>query len=336
MKDVSSVAWPFVGQEAVLHYLHTFLLQERWAAALLFHGPAHLGKATCARLFLQAALCHTKRAGFFCGRCVACTAWKKGQHPDLHLLKADGADESLGIEAIRTLQRDLSLQPALGSYRTALIERADRLTPEAANALLKTLEEPLPQTIIVLTADALNSLPATLRSRMQTLAFQPVPQKMLYHAVRQRTDDEALALHVSSAAAGRPGIAFTFLADREVYAAYCADAELCIRVMQTAMPQRWTLARTALGAAGSTEAVRQRARQIIAVWSGVVRDLLFVRERCQEFITHRFLMTELLRTAERYSTLHLARLLRRLEDARVGLTQYLNPQFLLEHYLLYV
>lgn len=335
MKDISPVAWPIIGQEAVLHYLHKFLLQERWSAGLLFHGPAHIGKTTCARLLLQTMLCHQRNRGLYCGHCTACMAWQKGQHPDFHHVVADDAG-SIGITEIRVLQRHLHLQPSLGEYRTALIEQADRLTPEAANALLKTLEEPLQQTVIVLTADVLGMLPITLRSRMQTIALEPVSQKVLYHVVRQRTEDEELALHMSCAADGMPGIALTFLDDQETYAAYCADARLCLTVMQANIPQRWALARAAWGTAVNPELARRRLGEVIEVWSRVVRDLLLIREQCQEFLIHRFMMAELSPMAERYSSMQLVHLLRRLADVRTGISRYLNPQLLLEHYLLYV
>src|SRR5690606_40964033 len=105
--------------------------------------------------------------------CRACRMASRGQHPDLHLLAPD--DGVLGIEKVRELQRELALKPYAAERKIAVIDGADALTVAAQNCLLKTLEEPPGNTVILLVAENAEALLATVRSRCQLVRLQPLP-----------------------------------------------------------------------------------------------------------------------------------------------------------------
>ena len=158
--------------------------QQRLAHALLFQGPAGIGKKQCARTLAQALLCQQPDAsGFACGRCEACHLVNAGTHPDYRVLEPTPPATStstnpvltIKIDALRDLYRALSETSQFGGYRVAVIQDADKMPTQAANSLLKTLEEPGSDTLMVLVSSHPQRLPVTIRSRCQAIRFE-VPE----------------------------------------------------------------------------------------------------------------------------------------------------------------
>jgi DNA polymerase III subunit delta' len=150
---------------------------DRLPHALLIVGPRGLGKRRLAWQLALALLCTDPAAeGRACGRCADCRLAAAGSHPDLLRVAPDPESKSgeIGIEAIRDLAERTALTPARGVRKLILIDPADRLNTAAANALLKTLEEPAGTALLCLIAEQPGRLPATIRSRCQWLKV-PIP-----------------------------------------------------------------------------------------------------------------------------------------------------------------
>ena len=159
------------------------LSSQHVAHAYLFSGPDGIGKRMIALAFARALLCEN---GTSCGGCSACIKVDHNNHPDIHLLNAD--DSSIKIDQIRALQQELSLRPLEGSYKICLIDGAEYFTIGAANALLKTLEEPQPGTLIILLTNRPEKLLPTIRSRCQHLPFSRLPKQQLAAILKQKLD----------------------------------------------------------------------------------------------------------------------------------------------------
>lgn len=145
----------------------------RWGHAWLFEGSEGVGKQTVARALLGRLACLAPTAGDACGQCRSCLALQRGDHPDLKVLERDGA--SIKIDQIRDATSRLRFEPIVGRIKAILIEGAETLREEAANALLKTLEEPPPATVFVLVTAKPQLLLPTIRSRCQVLRFGDLP-----------------------------------------------------------------------------------------------------------------------------------------------------------------
>ncbi|EXJ15368.1 DNA polymerase III subunit delta' [Imhoffiella purpurea] len=157
---------------------------DRLAHALLICGPAGIGKRRLADALARSLLCRSRdAAGYACGRCPDCRLLEAGNHPDLVRIGPDPDSKSreISVGAVRAFSEHGSLTPSRSDWKVTLIDPADRLNPSAANALLKTLEEPSGQSLMCLVAERLGQLPATIRSRCLQIAV-PVP-----------AEDEALA-----------------------------------------------------------------------------------------------------------------------------------------------
>lgn len=152
--------------------LGDYLREERLPQALLIHGPEGLGKRSLAEAFAQRLLCQEK-GDELCGQCVGCRLWAAGTHPHYHAVHPEEPGKAIHVDAIRALTGRFALKPQYAAWRLAVIDPADAMNSSAANALLKTLEEPPERSLLILLSSAPGRLPATILSRCQRLPVHP-------------------------------------------------------------------------------------------------------------------------------------------------------------------
>lgn len=192
------------------------LLRElrRPSGAYLFVGAAGVGKATVGRAFAAALVCPT---GLVHDEpCRSCRRVESGNHPDIAVIEPEGR-QSLGVEQARKTIAQAVMTPVESARKVFLFPEADAMTEQAANALLKTLEEPTVTTVFILIVEAEDDLPATVASRCRTVHFGRVPEDDLAQALVVRSDVDALqAADLARVAAGRPGLALGLLERPEI------------------------------------------------------------------------------------------------------------------------
>jgi len=160
-----------LGQERALRVLRKALASNRLAHAYLFYGPPGVGKKYTAMQFVKALYCTTSHTDA-CDTCTACRKVAAGHHPDTMCILAE--DTSIKIEQVRALQRHLSYKPYENQRTTVIIDGGELLTSPAANALLKTLEEPPANALLLLLTGNKDALPLTITSRCQSVPFRPL------------------------------------------------------------------------------------------------------------------------------------------------------------------
>lgn len=165
------------GQDRALALLRRYLAAGSVPSGLLFHGEEGIGKEKAALAFLAALLCRARTPDGACGSCPECRLLASGAHPNL--LRISPENHFIQIAEIRRLKEELSLKAFSDRPRAALICPAERMTLQAANALLKTLEEPPAATHIVLVAHRLSGLPPTIVSRCQKVPFSTLPAEIV-------------------------------------------------------------------------------------------------------------------------------------------------------------
>ena len=201
--------WSLLGNEWAVDLLSQHVAQGQARHAYLFTGPQGVGRRTLALRLAQALNCPQPTApGQPCLTCSTCKRIWKMAYSDLNVVQAEQAGGTLKVEQVRELQHSLSLAPYEGRYRVALLLRFEEAHASAANALLKTLEEPAPQVVLVLTAESAESLLPTVVSRCEVLRLRPLGldnlQAGLQTAWGLETERAKLLAHLSS---GRPGFA---------------------------------------------------------------------------------------------------------------------------------
>ena len=178
--------------------------------AWLFTGPPGSGRSVAARAFAAALLCPDQG----CGHCPSCHQVRAGTHPDLMLVRPDGL--SYGVKQTRDLVLRAAGAPAGGRWQVVLFEDADRATEQAANALLKAIEEPSPRTVWLLCAPSAEELVTTIRSRCRLVTLR-TPAAAAVAGVLSRRDgvEPAAALAAARAAQGHIGRARRLATDPE-------------------------------------------------------------------------------------------------------------------------
>lgn len=207
-----------IGQEENVRRLDREIDAGRMAHAYMFEGPRGTGKLTLARGLAGRVFCAEPNNGFPCGACRPCLLLAHGAHPDYLELPREPAELRLGhfverqqgAEAVdhQPLLPFLRLKPVEGDLRVAVIPDAERMREGAANAFLKTLEEPPGQTLILLTVNVRDRLPATIASRCRRLGVRPLSsERIAVELERRGVAAGEDAREIAVAAEGSLGIA---------------------------------------------------------------------------------------------------------------------------------
>jgi DNA polymerase-3 subunit delta' len=192
-----------IGQDIVVDQLQRAVQSASSGAGImhawLFTGPPGSGRSVAARAFAAALLCDQQG----CGSCPACHQVATGTHADLLLVRPDGL--SYGVRQTRELVLKASTAPVIGRWRIVLFEDADRATEQAANALLKAIEEPAPRTIWLLCAPYADDLPTTIRSRCRLVTLRTPSTAAVAAKLEREGVPAELALTGARAAQGHIG-----------------------------------------------------------------------------------------------------------------------------------
>ncbi len=205
-----------LGQERAKRILGRALAENKLPHAYLFYGAEGLGRFKTALTLAQALMCE-QGGGDACGACSACTRVGREGHPDVIAVRPESragtkewvVDLKLGtirIEQVREFQRWIAVRAFEGGWKVGIFEGADRMNQAASNALLKTLEEPPPASLLILISPTRSRLLPTIVSRCQPVHFVPLPRETLETFLAKRGDSpkELLPL-VSALSGGRPG-----------------------------------------------------------------------------------------------------------------------------------
>jgi DNA polymerase III subunit delta' len=253
-----------LGQPRALGQLRRMLESGKLPHALLFVGPPGVGKRTTAIALAATLNCERPdaRPGAGCGTCGPCHKIEAGVHPDVWTLAPGGVGNVLAIEAIRELGQRLPYPPHEGRARVVVIEEADRMTPQAANAFLKTLEEPPARTHFALLTTAPDRLLVTVQSRCQRMRFDPLPGAAIVDILRAAEVPPERAQAVARLAGGSATRA-TELAEGDTLERRAGRARGLLRAVQA--PGFRALTEAAAELAQAKEDIGP-ALEILALW----------------------------------------------------------------------
>lgn len=212
---ILNMDWDILGHTWAVALLKSHILQGQVRHAYLITGPRGVGRRTLALRLAQALNCPTPAApGEPCLACLVCRQIEQMQFADLSVVQAEKVGGTLKIEQVRALQHELALTPYQAKRRIALLLRFEEAHNSAANALLKTLEEPPGDAILLVTAESLESLPPTIVSRCEVLRLRPLPLELAQRGLEERWKLEpAQAELLAHLSGGRLGVALQYVRD---------------------------------------------------------------------------------------------------------------------------
>ena len=257
---------PILGQEKLVNFFDK-IAAGQFNGSLILVGPKGAGKKTLASLLAAKLLCQD-RGHKPCGACASCRELAAKINPDLFWLSPQADKKNLSIEDVRGLLHALSLSAMSYGCKVAVIDQAHILSQSAANALLKTLEEPNKKTAVILLTEVLEDLPATIVSRSQVFTVRPVAIDKVYDfLVDKRQVKRSQAKILAGLSGGWPGIALKLLADEEGLADNLAIAKKFIAAASLEPSAR-------LKDLSQFIDKKNDVLEVIDIWQGVVRDWL--------------------------------------------------------------
>ena len=326
--------WQVYGQDHILGQLEASLKQGRQAHAYLLVGPPRVGKMTLAINLAQSVNC-LQGPGEPCGQCVQCTRISLGQHADVRILTLTQGDSEepsrtvIGISDVKEILRQVHLKPFEGTNSVIIIDSAETMSQEAANALLKTLEEPPPQVLIMLLTTNEESMLPTIRSRCRSLVLLPLAKdKLMDKLVTEHQAGPQEAEMLSRLSRGCLGWAINALEDgggtREQ-----REEELA-RLMETCQSGLETRFNYASELAGLFYKDRDAVNQSLYFWLRWWRDLLLIKEGGEEYIHNIDRQTELRLQASQLTTAEIVRFIKILLETLEALGRNASARLALE------
>ncbi len=287
--------WQVLGHEPIIKQLDRSLKEGRYAHAYLLVGPPRVGKRTLALNLAQAVNCLSQEDAPFgsaqgrpCGECIQCRRIASAQHADVVIIgvqrgEGDGPSrKEIGIDDVREVQHRASLKPYEGRHRVFIFDGAEHMSEEAANALLKTLEEPPPQVLIILLTSREETLLPTIRSRCWRLEMRPLPlAEVARELVNNHPINTTEAEQLARLSMGCLGWALSVLKDPSIMERRTEQLERIAQLSEASLEDQFNYASNL---ASVFFRDREGAREVLYMWLRWWRDLLLLREGAGEYI----------------------------------------------------
>ncbi|PKB66943.1 MAG: DNA polymerase III subunit delta' [SAR202 cluster bacterium Io17-Chloro-G3] len=325
--------WRSRGQDHLIQMLSRSLNQGRLAHAYLLVGPPHVGKGTLALSMAQAVNCLSDDERP-CAQCQQCTRIEGMLHADIHMVTRTSTDSmergnrGITIGQIREMEQTIALKPFEGRYRVCIIDGAEYLNQFAANALLKTLEEPPPQVLLLLLSSKEESLLATLRSRCQRLELRPMSEGAMTNLlVEEHTLLEDQAGLLARLSAGRLGWALRAIRDETILEERTSELEHLQEVVDGGLELQFKYAQQLTARFGKNfEAVLA----LLELWIKWWRDVLVLQEGSPEAVMNIDYRDVLEQMAHQFDSKEVIGLVRELIMTQKRLRENANPRLALE------
>ena len=265
-----------IGQRRLLESLGEQAIRGDVAHAYELSGPRSIGKHTVALRLAQTLNCVSEpRIAGGCGTCLSCRKIENGTHPDVvnvtRLVDLEKRNDmkNITIEQIRDMQRDIALRPLEGQRRVVIIDDAADLQEHAEVALLKTLEEPPAHAVLLLVTPTPAALLETIRSRLQPIAFHPVPKAEIEAALTKRGLKDAA--RYAQSAGGLPGTAITLATDEAARNARAALEREFYTLVSSRLTERFAWAAD-LSDERDTQKRNEQVDARLVAWGELLRD----------------------------------------------------------------
>ncbi|PKO04789.1 MAG: hypothetical protein CVU41_15635 [Chloroflexi bacterium HGW-Chloroflexi-3] len=332
---IQAMEWMIHGHEWAAQILQKHITQNNVRHAYLLSGPPGIGRRSLAIRFAQALNCTQPPApGEPCGECRLCKQIAKMQQADLTITQSLDDARSIKVEQIRELQGSLSLAPYEARYRIALLLNFQEATPNAQNALLKTLEEAPPKVILILTADSVENLLPTIVSRCEILRLRPLSMDASTSALQKHWQISAeMANELAHLTSGKIGQAVRYHQDPDQLEKLHQLVQDVFDLLGGSLAQRFDYAEKVADLKRKNVS-RESIAMLLQTWLSLWRDFYICINGSNMPLTFLNFKSFSQKTAEKLTEPVIYQQLLRLETSLTQLDINLNSRLLLEIFLL--
>lgn len=316
--------WDIVGHERAVEALSRALRRDQVAHSMLFTGPEGIGKTRLATELAKALNCTGEDPP--CQACAHCRQIEAGGHPDVVVIERQEGKSTISIEQVRELRDAAVLRPFQGRRKVYMISGAEALTPQAADALLKTLEEPQPQLTLILTAGEDDALPGTVVSRCRTIRLQPVESSEIVSLLVRHGQEESEAERLARLARGSVGWALRAARQPELAAQQDELIDRVSRLLDLDLAARLQFVESLATDKKDRAAVRRALELLILL----ARDLLLIGQGIPPRVVDGAQRETLERQSARVTLDEVGNYLRSLKVAMDRIDQNVDPRLTLE------
>ncbi len=321
--------WDIVGHEQAIHRLQLAIAGQRVRHAYLLSGPEHIGKTLLAHRFAQTLLCTggsdpDVAPQYPCNVCLSCRKVLHGNHPDVHVVARPADKQFILIEQIRTLQSDAARKTLEGRRNIFIIEGAHEMNLQAANCFLKTLEEPEPDVVLLLTTPDPGLLLLTILSRVQQVPMHLLTTTQIQAALEQRWQVEPQeAALIAALAAGRMGWAANAVEDEEMLRERKAQLESLARLPAASRVERFEAAKL-------LSADSDKVRSVLELWLLWWRDMVLASHNSLDLTVNVDMRSLLQKQAAKFGSSEAQRMVHAILRTMEMLEQNVNARVALE------
>ncbi len=317
-KDIS-------GHERQTELLQNAVLSESVSHAYLFYGPEGVGKKLVARTLAQALNCERKD-GDSCGNCRSCRNIQKENHPDILFLQPD--EGCIRIEEIRAIQKTLGLRAYEGRWKVAIVDGCEEMSVAAANAFLKTLEDPPDRTTIILICPNYQSLLPTIFSRCQRIGFNPLHDQQIQDILLAKKEIKPAEVEtIVYLADGSPGLALSM--DLHSAAELREEAfDLIFKNNERNIVELFTLGK-------KTSGLKERLKELLGRLLVLVRDIEVMRTTGNvSFIKNKDMIPKIQEFSKKLKPNASQMIFEAVSETLASLRQQANPQLAMDSLLM--
>jgi len=316
--------WNVTGHDREIAELETAMRSGRLPHALLFTGPEGTGKTTLALELAKAMNCTGDSPP--CQSCLHCRQITGATHPDVTLVERPEGKDSIAIQQVRELRESAALRPFQGRRKVYIVAGAGALTAQAADALLKTLEEPQPQVTIILTATEAEALPATVVSRCRLMALRAVETHAIAATLTECGASSETANDLARLARGSVGWALQAFKQPKLVAQREDVVRRASRVLDLSLDERLQLAEELVADRKDRSAVRRNVEILVLL----AHDMVLAREGLPPRLVNAAQEPALTASARRCSLSQLRCYVKSLGTAMERIDQNVDPRLALE------
>lgn len=328
--------WPILGHQNIVKYLQKLIINNQFVSSYLFFGPEDIGKKTLVNFFVKSIFCFKNGESeiFPCNQCSDCKAINKKIHPGYIEIDVEEGKKNISIDQVRDLKERLYLTSANGSYKVAIIYQADLLSLEGANALLKIIEEPPRNSIIILITKKVENILPTIRSRTQNIIFQNIALKEIKDYLVQKGASDNVARELAYFSGGIPGLALSYQKNLESWQEKKEDLNQMLDILNQPLNNRFKWVENQVKLSKKYSNSYLYFESLLNSYIRLIRDIIVFQLNQDIELIHPFLKKNIEIISNKYKSSDLLKFYNKILESKYSLNQNVGPRVIFENLLL--